>query len=112
MYIEALHDSEGNILGCYCADTLPINSKKPLFTLSEMPANTEQARINIDTLTAMEIDQKSGNQPVIEDGAAKIVEVDRSTYIRENYLIDMSQEIPAPNIELPEGFKMRALIKK
>ena len=29
MYIEALHDEQGNILGCYCVDTLPINLKKP-----------------------------------------------------------------------------------
>ena len=113
MYIEILHDEQGNILGCYCVDTLPINLKKPLFTLSENPLNSEQARVNIDTLTAMEINQKSGQQAIVENGVPEIIEVDRTVYIRENYLIDMNNEIiPDSSIELPEGFKIRALIKK
>ena len=112
MYIELLHDNEGNILGCYCADTLPVNSSSPLFTLSEMPLDSEQARVNIDTLTAMEIDQKSGRQAVVEDGVPKVVEIDRSTYIRANYIVDLSQDLSiGSNVELPEGFKIRALIK-
>ena len=83
----------------------------PFFTVSDQTENTEQARINIDTLTAMLIDQKSGKQAIIKEGVARMVDVDRASYIVQNYLVDISQEIASPGIELPEGFKMRALIK-
>ena len=113
MHIEVLHDSNtGEILGCYCADTLPKKAGGALFVLDPMPEDSEQARINIDTLTAMQIEVVTGSQAHIINDKPVVVQVDRSIYIRENYKVDVSKELPLPEgVTLPEGLKVRSLIK-
>lgn len=114
MFIEVAHDSTGNIVGCWAANTLPEGGgDTPLASVSNLPVGTEQCRINIDTLTVMEIDQNCGQKAVIVGGAPKIVFVSYSEYISQNYRVDMSQEIPVPaGISTPAGMKMRMLVRK
>ena len=113
MYIEVLHDKgTGVIMSCYCVDTLPKKVGAALFVTDPMPENSEQARINIDTLTAMAIDAATGTKADIIGGKAEVIEVDRAGYIRENYKVDVSREIPLlEGLMLPEGLKVRGLIK-
>lgn len=114
MYIEVLHDAEGNIVACYCADTLPVVSDQPLFTITgEQPSGYAQARINIDTMAAMEIDAACGTKAVMRDDKPEVVTVDRSVHIRERYMVDVSSEITPPaGIILPEGMKVRGLKRR
>ncbi|WKZ32919.1 MAG: hypothetical protein QY316_00500 [Thermodesulfobacteriota bacterium] len=116
MYLEVLHDSEGNILGCYCTDSLPVNSGAPLFTIREgVPEGYEQTRINIDTLTAMEIDGASGQKAALnpETGQPEIVNVDRAEYVMGNYKVDTAYEFtPPPGVLIPEGMKVRRLVRR
>ncbi len=101
MYIEIIHDAIGQIKHCWCADTLPKDNDSPLFSLSSgIPAGHKQVRINIDTLTAMEI-----NTNATRGGGAR--------YIKDNFTIDITKDIPTPpNITLPVGMEMRELRKK
>ena len=110
MYIEVIHNGEGQIEMCYCADTLPMKNNDPLFTVAgELPEDFEQARINIDTLTAMAIDAASG--PVAIEG--EVVNISKSDHIRNTYIVDMSHEITPPEgVNIPEGFKVRSIKKK
>lgn len=114
MYIEVLHDMDGVITGCYCADTLPLNTGAPFFTMSMLPAGSEQSRINIDTLMAMEIDAASGQKAVIDaTGKPVIVMVTREEYIVKNYTVDVKNVIVAPvGLALPSGMNVRSLLKK
>ncbi|KKU25668.1 MAG: hypothetical protein UX37_C0016G0012 [Microgenomates group bacterium GW2011_GWA2_46_16] len=115
MYIELEHDAEGNIASCYCVDTLPASSAEKLFTRKDgTPAGLEHVRINLDTLTAMEIDAKSGQKAVINaKGEPEIVQIDRTQYIRENFIVDMTSEVSIPaNVIIPSGMKMRGLARK
>lgn len=116
MFIEVLHDAKGKILSCFCADTLPEAPGEPLFRAkSELPAGVEQARINIDTVTAMEIDQACGPRPVIDaaSGALSISDVHRPQYVIERFLVDTSNEICAPaGVSVPQGIRLRGLLRK
>lgn len=114
MYIEVMHDSDGNILSSYCADTLPVKEGAPLFYVPGGLHGLEQARVCIDTLTAMEIDQACGQKAVIDPvtNEAKIINIDKADYVIENYRINMGEEvIPPPGI-IPQGMKMRGLVRK
>lgn len=115
MHIEVLHDSLGNILSCYCADTLPAGPAQSLFTVQGgVPAGCEQARINIDTMTALEIDGSSGQKAVYDPatGEAKIVRVERSEYVMKTFKVDTGSELQAPAGTLPANMRLRALSRK
>lgn len=114
MYIEVLHDKNGVITACYCADTLPVNAGAPLFTISNLPTDMKQARINIDTLTAMEIDAASGQKAVIDaTGKPIIMTVSREEHIIKNYVVDVGNVIITPaGLVMPAGMDVRLLVKK
>lgn len=116
MFIEVTHDAAGNIdnRGCWAANTLPEGGgAAPLALIAQLPEGLSQARINIDTLTAMEIDQNCGQKARIVNGEAKIVFVSYAEYISQNYRVDVSQEVPVPaGVKIPVGMKMRGLVKK
>ena len=116
MYIEVIHDANGKIEHCYCTDTLPVDSGVKLFEVrGNLTPGYEQARINIDTLTAMEIDTASGQKAVIDPvtGQPKIIRVDRCEYIMNTFDIDMTAEITPPaGVQIPEGLKMKSLVRK
>lgn len=116
MYIEVVHDAEGNITHCYVADTLPVQDGSPLFTVEGgLPVGEEQARINIDTMTAMEIDGACGDKAVLDPvtGEPKIVSIERAQYITENYIVDTSAVITPPvEAKIPTGMKVKGLVKK
>lgn len=115
MYIEVLHDSGGNIAACYCADTLPENAGSPMFSIQGgLPAGHEQARLNIDSLTAMEIEAGSGQKAVInpDTGAPEIKDIDRTDYIIQTFKVDTTQEITPPaGVAIPAGMKVRGLVR-
>jgi hypothetical protein len=92
MYIEVLHDNTGRILACYCADTLPAGPGA-ILAFTGVPQGLEHARLNIDTLTAMEIESGSGPKAVIDPacGQPVIEETDRTRYIMENFEVDLSR---------------------
>lgn len=115
MYVETLHDAQGNIKGCYCADTLPADDGAPLFTVEDVPAGWEQTRINLDTLTAMEVESACRSQAVTDPATGRpvIARKDRAEYLMENYTVDVSTELAPPaGPVLPTGMKMRGLKKK
>ena len=114
MYIEVTHDADGNIGSCYCVDSLPNQTGEPLFTVKNMPVDKEQVRIIIDTLTAMEIDQNAGQKAVINAaGSPEIITIDRTDYIRQNFKVDMTQEIPKPmDLKISDKLKLRKLIRR
>lgn len=115
MYIEVLHDVNGDIFGCWCADTLPQNDGDALVKYDQVPAGFEQARVNIDTLLSMEIEAASGQKAVIDDatGLPKIINTDRAEYIMGTFRADLSHEIAPPaGITVPAGMKIRALARK
>lgn len=116
MYIEVVHDAQGNIMHCYCADTLPDRDGEALFTVQGgLPVGQEQARLNIDTLTAMEIDGACGQKAVIDTttGQPKLIYVDRSQYIIQTYRVDLSSVVTPPSgVNIPPGMKVRGLAKK
>lgn len=115
MYIEALHDSDGKIAACYCADTLPANAGSPMFSIQGgPPPGHEQARLNIDSLTAMEIDAGSGHKAVINPatGAPEVKYIDRTDYIIQTFKVDTAQEITPPaGVAIPPGMKVRGLLR-
>lgn len=116
MYIEALHDSDGNIVTCYCADTLPASADSTMFSIrGGTPAGHEQARLNIDSLTAMEIEAGSGRKAVINPatGAPEIRNIDRTEYIIQTFKVDTTREITPPaGVSLPAGMKVRGLARR
>jgi hypothetical protein len=115
MYIEVLHDALGDIKACYCVDTLPASHGSPLFTMQGgLPLGIEQARINIDTLTAMEIDAGSGQKAVIDEaGKPVLVTVDRTEYIIKTFKVDLNTDITAPGgVAFPMPMKIRLFARK
>lgn len=92
MYIEVLHDDAGAIMACYCADTLPDGHGASMLTFTGIPQGLAHARLNIDTLTAMEIENGSGPKAVIdaETGHPRIEETDRTRYIMDNFEVDLA----------------------
>lgn len=114
MFIEVVHNAGGDILSCWVANTLPEGGgDTPLVSVSQLPDGMAQARINIDTLTAMEIDQKCGQKAIIENGQAKIVFIPHAQYIAQNFKVDVTKETPIPiDVTIPAGMKVRGLIKK
>ncbi|MBI5588463.1 MAG: hypothetical protein HY889_08890 [Deltaproteobacteria bacterium] len=115
MFIEVLHDSEGNISACYCSDTLPVADGSPITVYSQVPEGCVQARINIDTLTAMEIEAGCGHRVSLDPVTKKpvIVNVQRPEHIMENFMVDTSSEFIAPStVNMPAGMKMRGFVRK
>jgi|GEM_PF-6760002 hypothetical protein len=92
MYIEVLHDNAGRIMACYCADTLP-SGQGAVLSFTGVPQGFEHARLNIDTLTAMEIENCSGPKAVIDpaNGQPVIEETDRTRYVMDNFEVDLSR---------------------
>lgn len=112
MYIEVVHDQTGNIAACYCADTLPVDQAAPLFRIEGgLPAGYEQARVNIDTLTAMEIERACGLKAVIDPvtQAPAIINIERADHVRSLFRVDVSKELSPPGAALPQGMKMHGL---
>lgn len=93
MYIEVLHDDTGNIMACYCADTLPAGQAEAMLTFTGIPQGLTHARLNIDTLTAVEIESGSGPRAVIDPvtGQPRIEETDRTRYVMDNFEVDLAQ---------------------
>lgn len=92
MYIEVLHDDAGAIMACYCADTLPCGQAAAMLAFTGIPQGLTHARLNIDTLTAMEIENGSGPRAVIDPvtGQPGIEEIDRTRYIMDNFEADLA----------------------
>lgn len=92
MYIEVLHDVNGNIMACYCSDTLPADPAALMLAFSGVPEGLSHARLNIDTLTAMEIESASAPKAVIDPatGQARIEETDRTRFVMDNFIADLS----------------------
>lgn len=118
MYIEVIHDAQGNIIQCYQMDVLPASNGTPFFTSANgIPANCEQARINIDTLTSMEIEEESGFKAVINSntGLAEIKRIDRTEYIIQTFKVDVigPAKVPVkPLKNIPVGMKVKGLVRK
>lgn len=93
MYIEVLHDGLGRIKACYCSDTLPIEQASPMLSFAGVPEGLTHARLNIDTLTAMEIEAGSRPRAVIDPatGQPRIEEVDRARFVIDNYEVDLAE---------------------
>lgn len=113
MFIEVIHDPDGKITACYCADTLPIDSSSPIVSCTSVAPGLAQCRVNIDTLTAMEIEAASGVKAEIDQATGRpvIVSVDRAAYIMRTFGVDASNEIPSGGF-LPSGLKLRRLVRK
>ncbi len=115
MFIEVLHDTVGNIISCYCSDTLPVADGSPFAVYSLIPDGCAQARINIDTVTAMEIEAGCGQKAVLDEVTGKpvIVNVQRSEYIMSNFMVDLSSEPHTPSAaNMPAGMKMLGFVRK
>ncbi|MBI5827666.1 MAG: hypothetical protein HZB22_08065 [Deltaproteobacteria bacterium] len=81
----------------------------------DLPAGHEQARLNIDSLTAMEIEAGSGQKAVINPttGAPEIQNIDRTDYIIQTFKVDTAQEITPPaGVSIPAGMKVRGLVRR
>lgn len=132
MYIEVVHDDQGNILSCYCADSLPEKGGAPFFEhifdeldgagnqtgkkTKALPPGLEHVRLNIDTITAMEIEEASGQKAVINPatGLPEIVTIDRTQVIREMFTVDRGRNHAQGKTlrALPPGMAMRGLTRK
>lgn len=131
MYIEIIHDNLGNIIGCYCADTMPVKNGEKFVTweLDEtvdgkltsrktrvLPQGVGQVRINIDTLTTMEVEEACERQARTspDTGQPEIVELDRAEYIRENFRVDLDRDHAQGKAlrTMPPGMAMRGLVRK
>ncbi|MBE7415982.1 MAG: hypothetical protein HS130_12510 [Deltaproteobacteria bacterium] len=107
MYSEVLHDNAGNIKACYCADTLPVETNAPMFRFSGVPDGLTHARLNIDTLTAMEIEAGCGTRAELDgSGNPVLVNVDRTRYIMENFAVDLEAGLAH------EGLVLRGIRRK
>lgn len=95
MYIEVLHDELGSIKACYCSDTLPAEPASPILSFAGVPQGLIHARLNIDTLTAIEIESGSRPRAVIDPltGQPRIEEVDRARFVIENYEADLTKPV-------------------
>lgn len=93
MYIEVLHDELGRIKACYCSDTLPVDPTSPILSFSGVPDGLSHARVNMDTLTAMEIEAASRPRAVIDaaTGRPVIEETDRARFVMDNYEVDLER---------------------
>lgn len=93
MYVEILHDEFGRIKACYCSDTLPVEPGAPILSFSGVPQGLSHARVNIDTLTAIEIENGSRPRAVIDPstGQPRIEEVDRARFVIDNYEVETPQ---------------------
>jgi hypothetical protein len=101
MYIELIHDAAGDVKHCWCADTLPKDSERPMFKLSgTLPASWVQVRINTDTITDMEIKAQAG-----KGGGAR--------YVKDTFTVNTTKNITVPaSVRLPPDMKMRELKRK
>lgn len=97
MYIEVLHDELGSIKACYCSDTLPVEPAAPILSFTGVPHGLNHARLNIDTLTAIEIESGSRPRAVMDQstGQPRIEEVDRARFVIDNYEVDLSKPLDA-----------------
>ena len=95
MYIEVLHDDAGNIMACYCADTLPAGQAEAMLTFTGIPQGLTHARLNIDTLTAVEIESGSCPRAVIDPvtGQPRIEETDRTRFVMDNFEVDLASVV-------------------
>lgn len=115
MFIEVLHDSVGNIVSCYCSDTLPVSDGSPFVVYSRIPDGCAQARINIDTVTAMDIEAGSGMKAVLDEATGKpaVVNVERGEYIMSNFMVDLTCKARIPShVNMPPGMLMHGLARK
>lgn len=114
MFIEVLHDSGGNIMACYCSDTLPAANGSPFAVYSGIPEGCVQARVNIDTITAMEIEDGCGLKAVIDPETREpvLVRTERPEYIMSNFTVDTVTELDSSSVLMPSGMKMRGLVRK
>ena len=114
MFIEVLHDNQGNIFSCYESDPHPINYEKELFINGTGMEGLTRARINIDTLQEMEIEENTVTKATLEkNGEPQVVNISRSAYIIDNMMIDMVKNIPLPTkVKRPKNLKFRELKNK
>lgn len=114
MYIEVLHDPTGEIMACYCVDTLPVSDGSPLFVMDDAPGGWIQSRVNIDTVTAMEIECACRDRAVGgAGGEPRIERTDRAEYVMANFTVDLSAEHALPEgVSLAGGMKMRGLKRR
>ena len=110
MYIEIINDLEGKIVVCGVFDVLPRNIEDKYLRMTPFPSNSEQCRIEISLQEAMKIEYNCGQQAIIVNGKAEMINIDRSTYIRENYKVDMDNEI-SKTIEINSDLKIRKIIR-
>jgi chorismate synthase len=115
MFIEVLHDTIGNIISCYCSDTLPVADGSPFAVYSRIPDGCAQARININTVTAMEIEAGCGQKAILDEvtGRPVIVNIPSSEYIMSNFTVDLSSGVHTPSaVNMPAGMKMLGLVRR
>lgn len=114
MYIEVLHDSTGEIAACCCVDTLPVSDGSPLFVMDGAPAGLIQSRANIDTATAMEIENACRERAVVgSDGEPRIDKIDRAEYVMANFIVDLSADHALPEgVELARGMRLMGLKRR
>mgnify|MGYP001565054526 CR=1 FL=1 len=102
MYIEVICDAQGGIIGCWQSDLLPETNGEPLVTFKDgLPPACSQSRINIDTMTAMEIDAES-----------KRTGVDRAEYIRRTFKVNINKEITIPLGVVLKGINIKEFTRK
>lgn len=101
MYIEVLHDDNGRIMACYCADTFPA-AEGAMLTFTGVQQGLTHARLNIDTLTAMEIESGSGPRAVIDPatGQPRVEEMDRTRYVMDNFEVDLASVVVQGGVSL------------
>ena len=104
MFIEIIHDANGNIEHCWQADTLPEGGVDvPMVSVKGgLPTGLEQVRINVDTITELQV-----------IAVAISAKVGIAEYIRDKFDVDLDMTISLPSqVKLPSGMKMRALKMK
>jgi hypothetical protein len=64
-----------------------------MLTFTGIPQGLTHARLNIETLTAVEIENESGPKAVIDPvtGQPRIEEMDRTRYVMDNFEVDLAQ---------------------
>lgn len=101
MYAEVLYDESGNIKACYCADTLPEEPGAPAFRYIGAAEGLRHARLNMDTLTAMEVEAGSVPRAELDEtGKPVVVRVDRAKYITANFAVDLDAEFARDGVIL------------
>lgn len=116
MFINVVHDVNGNIKICSCVDTYPSDINNACVSYKGgTPPELYRAIINIDTILGLDIMTNTGDKAIIDTvtNQPKIVKILSAQYIRDNYIVDMTQNLEIPSTwNIPVDIKLRVLKKK